>query len=132
MKTTILLLASFAIGGCSVAARSPDMYRDDTGKVLATRQDAIHSCYDNILKSTPGAGGHVTVKFEVDNDQGKITHVTVDKANTTAPDAVSDCVTRHIEGLTLSPPDARLGQGTWTYEFVAPSTPAAATTPGKT
>jgi hypothetical protein len=75
-------------------------------------------------------GGHVTVKFEVDNAHGKISNVTVDKANTTAPDAVSDCVTRHIEGLTLSPPDTHLGQGSWTYEFVAPSTPAAATTPG--
>ena len=132
MKTTILLVASFAIGGCSVAARSPDMYRDDTAKVLATRNDEIHACYDNILKSSPGVGGHVTVKFEVDTEQGKITHVTVDKPNTTAPDAVSDCVTRHIEGLTLAPPDARMGQGSWTYEFVVPSTPAAATTPGKT
>jgi hypothetical protein len=119
------------MGGCSVAARSPDMYRDDTGKVLAARQDEIHSCYDHVLSSTPGVGGHVTVKFEVDTEQGKITHITVDKPNTTAPDAVAECVTRHIEGLTLAPPDARKGEGSWTWEFVAPSTPAAAVTPGK-
>jgi hypothetical protein len=134
MKTTLLLVASLALGACSVAARSPDMYRDDTGKALAAKQDAIHSCYDTVLHSTPGVGGHVTVKFEIDTEQGKISHVTVDKANTTAPDAVADCVTRHIEGVTLAPPDARKGEGSWTYEFQAPpaSAPTPASAPEKT
>jgi hypothetical protein len=120
MKTTLLLASSIALGACSFAARSPEMYRDDTGKALATKSDEIRACYDNVLKASPGAGGTVTVKFDVETEQGKIQHVTVDKTKTTAPEPVSECVTRSIEGLTLAPPDARKGEGMWVYEFQAP------------
>ena len=125
MKTTLLLASSIALGACSFAARSPEMYRDDTAKALATKQEAIRACYDGVLKSNPGAAGMVTVKFDVETEQGRISNVTVDKARTTAPDQVSECVTRSIDGLTLAPPDARKGEGSWTYEFQAPPPPAA-------
>jgi hypothetical protein len=125
------MAASVALSACSFAARSPDMYRDDTGKALATKQDEIRACYDGVLKSNPGAGGTVTVKFDVETEQGKISNVTVDKAKTTAPDPVSSCVTKSIEGLTIAPPDARKGEGMWVYEFSAPSA-AAPPTPEKT
>ena len=130
MKSTLLLAAVLALGACSFAARSPEMYRDDTGKALATKQDEIRACYDGVLKANPGARGTVTVKFDVETETGKISHVTVDKTQTTAPDPVSECVTRSIDGLTLAPPDQRKGEGTWVYEFQAP--PAAAATPEKT
>jgi hypothetical protein len=130
MKSTLLLAASLTLGACSFAARSPEMYRDDTGKTLATKQEAIRTCYDGVLKSNPGAGGTVTVKFDVETESGKISHVTVDKTKTTAPDPVSECVTRSIDGLTLAPPDQRKGEATWSYEFQAP--PAPASTPEKT
>ena len=130
MRSTLLLPAVLALGACSFAARSPDMYRDDTAKALATKQDAIRACYDGVLKATPGAGGTVTVKFDVETDSGRISHVTVDKTKTTAPDPVSECVARSIDGLTLAPPDARKGEGTWVYEFQVP--PAAPATPEKT
>jgi hypothetical protein len=134
MKSTLLLVTSVALGACSFAARSPDMYRDDTGKALATKSDEIRACYDNVLKGSPGAGGAVTVNFDVETDTGRISHVTIDKTKTTAPDNVSDCVTRSIDGLTLAPPDARKGEGTWTYEFQAPPapTPTPASGPEKT
>jgi hypothetical protein len=130
MKTTLLLAASLALGACSFAARSPEMYRDDTGRALATKQEEIRSCYDGVLKSNPSAGGTVTVKFDVETENGKISHVTVDKAKTTAPDPLAECVARSIDGLTLAPPDQRKGEGTWVYEFQAP--PAAAPSPEKT
>jgi uncharacterized protein with FMN-binding domain len=130
MKSTLLLASTLALGACSFAARSPEMYRDDTARALATKQDEIRACYDGVLKSTPNAAGVVAVKFEVETEQGRISHVTVDKTKTTAPDPVAECVTRSIDGLTLAPPDARKGEGTWVYEFQAP--PAAATTPEKT
>jgi hypothetical protein len=128
MKSTLLLASALALGACSFAARSPEMYRDDTGKALATKQQDIRACYDGVLKSNPGAGGTVIVKFDVETESGKISHVTVDKAKTTAPDPVSECVTRSIDGLTLAPPDQRKGDGTWVYEFQAPPAP----TPEKT
>jgi len=131
MRSFYLLALSGALSACSFAARSPDMYRDDTGKALATKQDEIRACYDTVLKANPGAQGTVTVNFEVETEQGKISNVTVDKAKTTAPDPVSSCVTKSIEGLSITPPDARKGAGMWVYEFSAPPPPAAPT-PEKT
>jgi hypothetical protein len=131
MKALLLLGVGCALSACSFAARSPDMYRDDTGKALATKQEEIRACYDNVLKATPGAEGTVTVTFEVETEHGTISNVAVDKARTTAPEPVSSCVTKSIGGLAITPPDARKGQGMWVYEFRAPP-PAAAPTPEKT
>lgn len=124
MKNLILIAASLAsLAGCSAALRSPEMWRDDTTKVLQTRNDAIRACYDGVLKSTPGAGGKVTITFEVESEAGKIQKVAVDKANSTAPDAVGECVTKNLDGLSISPVDAKVGQGTFVYEFTAPTAP---------
>ncbi|MBX3259188.1 MAG: AgmX/PglI C-terminal domain-containing protein [Labilithrix sp.] len=125
MKTALLVLASLAtVVGC--AYRSPEMYRDDTTKVLETKQADIRACYDEVLKGTPGAGGTVTVKFEVETEEGKIQNVVVDRPTSTAPDAVGECVRKNIEGLVISPPDKRLGQATYVYEFSVPASPGAA------
>jgi hypothetical protein len=129
MKSLLLLGVSCAMTACSFAARSPDMYRDDTGRVLATKQEEIRACYDTVLKANPGAQGTVTVNFDVETEQGKISNVKVDSAKTTAPEPVSSCVTKSIEGLSITPPDARKGAGMWVYEFSAPPAPA---TPEKT
>ncbi len=122
-----LLIASTAIvalSGCGAAIRSPEMYRDDTKAVLETKNHDIHACYDAVLKGTPGAAGKVTVKFHVDTEAGKFTNVEVDAANTTAPAAVGECVTKNIAGLGVTPPDARLGEATFVWEFTAPAAPA--------
>jgi hypothetical protein len=128
MKT--LLIAAFVTSalssavGCGFAARSPEMYRDATKAVLETKSNDIRACYDNVLKTTPGAAGKVTVKFNVENEQGKITNVAVDKLGTTAPPEVADCVTKSLAGLGIAPPDARLGEATFVWDFaVPPGTP---------
>ncbi len=120
---TLLLIAGTAVmlSGCSFAARSPEMYRDDTKAVLDTKSNDIRACYDGVLKATPGAAGKVTVKFEVETEQGKIVNVAVDKPNTTAPDAVAECVTKSINGLGITPPDKRVGQATFVWDFAAPA-----------
>jgi hypothetical protein len=130
MKTTILFAVSLsALAGCSFAARSPEMYRDDTTAVLQSKNDEIRACYDDVLRAQPGAGGSVTVQFEVADDgadnAGQIQNVQVDKANTTAPEPVADCVAKNITGLPLNPPDKRKGEATYVYEFSAPPPPAA-------
>lgn len=125
MKTTLLTMAAVlsTAAGCSFAARSPEMYRDDTAKVIATKQNEMRACYDGVLKGSPGVGGRVTVKFEVDTEGGKIRKVAVDKAASTAPDAVGECVTKNLEGLAIAPPDQRVGQATFVFEFAAPPSP---------
>src|SRR5579862_737002 len=118
-KTLVLVASTIAIlGGCKAAARDSKMYADDTGKALAAKNNDIQACYDGVLKATPGVGGTVTVHFDMpakgDDGAGKVTNVTVDKAATTAPDAVSDCVKNSITNAgPLDPPDERKGQGTW-------------------
>jgi hypothetical protein len=121
MKKILAIAATAAfVSGCSFAARSPEMYRDDTKAVLDTKSNDIRACYDGVLKATPGVAGKVTVKFEVETEQGKIVNVAVDKPNTTAPDAVAECVTKSINGLGITPPDKRVGQATFVWDFSAP------------
>lgn len=117
-------LALVVLGtGCSFAVRSPEMYRDDTQKLLAGKSEEIKTCYDGVVKTTPGAGGKVTVKFTVEEKTGKIGEITVDKANTNAPDAVAACLTNAMAGLTLNPGDQKKGEATFTYDFTAPPPP---------
>ena len=128
MKLAFLLIpASLAmLAGCSFAARSPDMYRDDTKAALQAKNADILACYDGVLKATPGAHGKVTINFDVETEHGTVTNVKVDAANTTAPAPVSECVTKAVTGVAINPPDQRLGQGTWVYEFNAPAAPTVA------
>lgn len=116
-------LASLA--GCSFAARSPEMYRDETKTQLESKSNDIRACYDAVLKGTPGAQGTVTVKFDVETEQGKIVNIAVDPANTTAPPPVAECVTNAINGLGITPPDSNTGQATFTWQFTAPPPPSA-------
>lgn len=132
MNKTFLIAASLAtLAGCSggFAVRSPEMFAADTQKVLAPKNGDILACYDGVLKSSPGAGGKVTVHFEIPKAEepgaGTITKVTVDQAGTTAPPPVADCVTKNITGAgKLSPEDQHVGQGTAEWQFTAPPPPA--------
>jgi len=118
MRTSFLFAGLLVtMTGCSFAARSPEMYRDDTQAVLATRNDQIRACYDEILKSDPNVGGKVTLKFDVETEEGKIVNVVVDEQNTTAPASVAACVSNNIAGLALNPPDQRKGEATWSWEL---------------
>lgn len=118
MKTSFLMATLLVtMTGCSFAARSPEMYRDDTKAVLATKNEEIRACYNGVLKDDPNAGGKVTLKFDVETEEGKIVNVEVDEANTTAPESVSACVAKSVDGLGLTPPDARKGEASWTWEL---------------
>ncbi len=111
------VLSFVALAGCSFAARSPEMYKKDTEKLLATKTPAIKACYDEQLKGNPGLTGRATVKFEVEPSSGKLTHIAVDAGGTTVPDALAQCVVHAIEGLTLNPGDQKQGVATFSYEF---------------
>jgi hypothetical protein len=118
MKTNLLVISALslaAVSGC--AYRDAKMWQDDTGKVFAAKTPDIQACYDGVLKNDPKAAGKVTIAFEVETEAGKIQSVTVEKANTTAPEPVQECVTKNIANLSVQPPDKRLGQGKWVWEF---------------
>ncbi len=126
MTTRTLVASSLLLSsllGCSFAARSPDDYRDATAAVLATKNEEIKGCYDGVVHATPGASGKVTIKFIVEPDKGSFSKVTVDNANTTAPEAVQACVTKAIANLAITPGDVRQGDATFVYEFSAPPPP---------
>jgi hypothetical protein len=118
MKKLFILMSAVGLSsltGC--AYRSPEMWRDDVSKVLATKQADMKACYDGVLKGSPTAGGKVAIAFEVETEGGKIQNVIVDKTKSTAPEPVHDCVKKNVEGLVISPPDKRLGQGTAEFDF---------------
>jgi len=127
MKTIRLCVLGLVAGvtGCSFAARSPDMYRDDTQALLETKSPQIKACYDEALKSTKDLQGRVTVKMLVEHDTGAVTNVAADPAGTTAPETLTKCVVDSLQGLVLNPPDKRDGDATFVYEFTLGAPPEA-------
>ncbi|MFZ5894282.1 MAG: AgmX/PglI C-terminal domain-containing protein [Myxococcota bacterium] len=126
-RFSVLALVALA-AGCSFAARSPDMYRDDTQALLATKNAQVKSCYDEALKTNKELQGKVTVKLMVEHETGKLTNVAADPAGTTAPEQLTKCVVDSLQGLVLTPPDQRDGDATFVYDFTvgAPDAPAPA------
>jgi hypothetical protein len=123
----VMLLALAA--GCSFHARSPDEYRDATQALLDTKSADIKTCYDTALQGKNDLAGTVTVHFTVEAETGKIGNVSADAAKTQAPDVLTQCVVKSIDGLALNPPDANPGDGTFEYQFVVGPTPPAPAAP---
>ncbi len=120
--SVLLLAASTVVPGCSCLARDAETYRADTRTVLETRNDAIKTCYDEALKADPALDGTVVVKFKVEKKTGKLLDIATDTARTQAPAALSDCIVKALDGLTLDPVDQRQGDATfsWTFKANAP------------
>ena len=121
MKSLPLLIAGCALAlGCSAGARSPELYRDDTMRILDAKRGDIKACYDRVLKTDPKAGGKVTVTFAFKDGTGELIDAKADIANTTAPEPVRQCVLSSLQGIRMNPADKRRGQATWTWDFSAP------------
>ena len=118
-----MLLALAA--GCSFHARSPDEYRDATQALLESKSADIKTCYDEALKGKNDLAGTVTVHFTVEAETGALSNVSADAAKTQAPEVLTQCVVKALEGLKLDPPDANPGDGTFEYHFVVGPTPPA-------
>ena len=122
-----MLLALAA--GCSFHARSPNEYRDATQALLDTKSAEIKTCYDDALKGKTDLSGTVTVHFTVEAETGKLTNISADTAKTQAPDVLTQCVVKSLDGLALAPPDANPGDGSFEYHFVVGPTPPAEAAP---
>jgi hypothetical protein len=127
---TLGLVGSLAVGCAS--GRAPEVYRDDTQKLIDGTHQAVADCYAAALKTDRKAQGSVTVNFTVQEGTGKFTNIAVDKAKSSAPEAVQQCVTGQLQSLTLAPPDDLTGQATFSWDFKAkepPPEPAADAAP---
>ncbi len=124
MAKSFGMLMLLALGaGCSFHARGPDEYRDATQALLETKSTDIKACYDEALKGKSDLAGTVTVHFSVEAETGKIGHVAADAAKTQAPEVLTECVVKSLDGLALNPPDANPGDGTFEYSFVVGPAP---------
>ena len=122
MKTSIAfsLIAALA-SGCTFIARDTEAYKQETRKVLETKNSAIVGCYDSALAANPSQSGNVVVTFVVEKKTGSITNVSADPNQSTAPEALQTCVVSALEGLVLDPADQREGQATFTWTFSPPA-----------
>lgn len=119
---TSLMLSLLCVGaasvGCQAIVRDADTYEKDTGKLLETKNADVKTCYDESLKGDPKVGGNVGVHFMIQKETGKVVDPKVDPALTTAPESLSQCVLKALDGLVLNPPDnGNDGLATWVYEF---------------
>jgi hypothetical protein len=127
MKTSIAFLVIAALAsGCTFIARDTETYKQETRKVLETKNSAIVGCYDQALAANPSQSGNVVVTFIVEKKTGNITNVSADPNQSTAPEALQTCVVTALEGLVLDPADQREGQATFTWTFSPPAGGAAA------
>jgi len=120
MNTKALLLTAVLgaslSSACSFYARSPDDYRKATREMLDTKSNWIKHCYEESRKTNATAKGTVVVHFLVEAKTGKVLAPEL-TSETTAPPELGACVIKAMEGLVLNPPDQRLGDATFSYEF---------------
>jgi hypothetical protein len=123
MNKALAILGSAAlamgVSACSFVVRDAATYATDTQALLATRGGPIKACYDEALKTDSQVGGNVAVRFTVEKKTGNVLEPTLVPERTTAPPALSDCVLNQLSGLVLDPPDRRMGDATFVWEFKA-------------
>ena len=117
MKLALWFAIACGLAGCAV--RDAAMYRDDTRKLLETKESVVRECYDAELQKDPQAGGKVIVSFTVQKDTGVIVDPKVDDLQSTPNRVLRKCVVDALQGLTLDPPDERDGDATFTWDFQA-------------
>lgn len=112
-----LLLLAAVSGSSACAVRSPEMYRDDTRKLLTSKRPVLAACYDAELQTHPQADGKVIVHFTIERDSGRVLNPRIDDLLSTPNRTLRGCVLDAMRDLILAPPDDRNGSATFTWEF---------------
>lgn len=107
-----------AATGC--AARSDSYYARDVQALLETKGSDVSNCWSGVRATDPAAAGRVTVNFRVEEDTGNITNAALNAEETSASEAVSQCVLNSLQGLALQPGDNRPANAKYTWELPAP------------
>ena len=128
--------------GCVVWIREPVAYREEIVELVEVRDEAIASCYQDVLERRQRAAekferavqgpyadigsavaarvadlhGDVGVQFVAARRTGVITAALVPDA-TTAPPEVAACVVEQVQGLHLEPADERDGRVTLLFRL---------------
>lgn len=110
----MLLLVTTA---CAGTVRSPTTYRDDTEKLLASRQAQVKTCYDEALAADATIGGTITVSFVVEKQTGVVKQAAVIPEKSRGSDKLYTCVLSALTGLRLAPGDRNEGRATFVYEL---------------
>jgi hypothetical protein len=98
--------------------RDPEFYAQGLDEMLATRNDAIATCYDRFLdEQDPEARGELVVEFDVLKRSGELVNIAVDTSRTTVPDPLAACVTDELAELRFAPADAKTAHATFAWEF---------------
>lgn len=111
----LLLTVLSSAAGCAV--RSPEMYRDDTRKLLTSKRPVLTACYDAELQTHPQATGKVIVHFTIERDSGRVLNPRIDDLLSTPNRTLRGCILDAMRDLVLAPPDDRNGDATFTWEF---------------
>ncbi|HKP56453.1 MAG TPA: AgmX/PglI C-terminal domain-containing protein [Polyangiales bacterium] len=117
--TRWIVIATLCLAATACAVRDGAMYRDDTRKLLETKQSELRQCYDAELQKDPKAGGKVVVSFTIQKDTGVLINPKIDDLQSTPNRTLRRCVVDSLKGLTLEPADERDGEGTFTWQFQA-------------
>lgn len=112
-----LTLASLCLVGCSFFARGPDAYRTAVRELLEQKRPDVQTCYKTSYEADAASQGRVVAKFLVEPKTGKVVKPEVVADGTTANEALKQCVLGALNGLTLTPPDQRTGDATFTWDF---------------
>lgn len=108
------------VSGCAV--RNAEMYRDDTRRLLDTKQSVLEACYDAELQTHPTTTGKVVVRFKVESGTGIVKSPQIDDLASTPNRTLRGCVLDALQKLVLQPADDRDGDATFTWEFQLPHT----------
>jgi hypothetical protein len=112
---TVMLGASLSTA-CQFYARDAKGYKKATRDLLDTKSAEIKACYENAKQANGKAKGTVVVHFLLEAKTGRILAPEV-LPESTAPKELGECVVKSINGLVLNPPDQRLGDATFAYDF---------------
>jgi hypothetical protein len=112
-----LPVALALLGGCTFYARGPDAYRQAVRSVLDTKSPSLENCYNSTKEQNPQSQGAVVVRFEVEPKTGNIVRPEIVKEQTSADETLQRCVLESLAGLKIDPPDQRLGQATFRWDF---------------
>lgn len=126
LPASLSAMCLLSLSACSFAARSGDIYREDTRRLLDTRTPQLQQCYEAVRESEKSADGQVTAKFIVAADTGAVQGAEIVDSQTSAPPSLQQCVLTSLQGLQLIPGDQREGQATFTWNFSAAAATSAA------
>jgi len=120
MRDAIIGIGLFALAagsfGCATT-RAPEQHLADTRVLLEGKRVSVKQCYDEALKADAKLAGTVTLRFTVEKETGRITNTKVDAGATAAPEALTECVKKSVDGLALTPADRDDGDATFVWEL---------------